>query len=121
MNPGERVRAVYRCLDEFDPAGVLALLAPEAKIFIPGATTISGDHEGDERMRVLERMAGFVPAVRRDLLDFKEGPGGFAVVVHDYIGEHGYHAVHDWEVRDGQLAYWWWYVHEYDEFEAAWR
>lgn len=120
MSAIEAVRAVYARLDDFDPAGVLSLLAPEAKIFIPGTTAISGDHEGHDRLRVLMRMAGVVPAIRRDLLDFKEGPGGVGVTVHDYVGDHGYHAVHDWEVRDGALAYWWWYVHEYEEFEAAW-
>jgi ketosteroid isomerase-like protein len=124
MPKSEEVRSIYKLLDDGDVDGVLALLAPDAKIFIPGSTRVSGDHEGDARRRALADVASVSGGVRRALLDCKENEHGIDVTMHDYVGpesdQHGYHAIHQFEIRDGKLAYWWWYPHEYDEFERAW-
>lgn len=125
MDFEEMIRGAYTRLEEWDVDALLEIFAPDAKFFVPGRTRISGDHERDAIPRVLETMrevsaGGF----RSKLLDVVRSSSGALAVLHQYVTrdgeEFGYHTIHDWDVRDGKVAYWWIYVHEYDAFAKAW-
>jgi hypothetical protein len=88
-------------------------------------TKISGDHARDAIPEVLATMRDLsAGGFRRDVLAVVPTPSGAMAVLHDYVTRDGrefsYHSVHDWDVRNGKVAYWWVYVHEYDQFERAW-
>ncbi|MGH7856088.1 MAG: nuclear transport factor 2 family protein [Candidatus Binatia bacterium] len=112
------IRGAYAKLDRSEIASLLQLFTDDAKFFVPGATPISGDHPRGAIGGVLEQIAQ--ANVKRDLLDFLISDHSVAVVVHEYVGDVDYHAIHVWDLKDGKVPYLWFYVHEYDRFERAW-
>ena len=105
--------------------GLLGVFADDAKFFVPGETRISGDHDRHSIPSVLDTMREIASeGFRRDVLAVVPSSAGAMAVLHEYVTRDGgkidYHSVHDWDVRDGRVAYWWIYVHEYDDFERAW-
>jgi ketosteroid isomerase-like protein len=119
------VREAYESLARADVDAVLRLLGDDAKFFVPGATRISGDHDRDRIPGVLASMQEISSeGFRRDVLAVVASPAGAMAVLHEYVTRDGqefnYHSIHDWDVRNGKVAYWWVYVHEYDQFDRAW-
>lgn len=119
------VRETYESLSRWDVNAVLALFADDAKFFVPGTTRISGDHDRARIPEVLETMRAVCAGVlRRDVLDVVATSSGAIAVLHEYVTRDGhefdYHSIHDWDVRNDKVAYWWVYVHEYDRFDRAW-
>lgn len=112
------IRGAYAKLDRGEIDGLLQLFTDDAKFFVPGSTRISGDHARDAIGPVLDTIAK--AGVKRDLLDFLTSEYSVAVVVHEYVGEFDYHAIHVWDIKDGKVPYLWIYPHEYDNFERAW-
>jgi ketosteroid isomerase-like protein len=116
---------VYADLARWDTDAVLALFADDAKFFVPGATRVSGDHDRDRIADVLGTMKEIAAeGFRRDVLAVTATPSGAMAVLHEYVTRDGqeldYHSIQDWDVRNGRVAYWWVYVHEYDQFDRAW-
>jgi ketosteroid isomerase-like protein len=125
MDMEAMVRDAYERLGRWDSEALLEFFSDDAKFFVPGGTRVSGDHGRDDIAPTLATMREIASeGFRRDVLAVAPTSAGAMVVVHDYVtrnGEEiGYHSVHDWDVRDGKVAYWWIYVHEYDAFERAW-
>lgn len=125
MDFEKMARDAYSSLSRGDVDAVLQLFADDAKFFVPGATRISGDHERDRIPDVLATMQEISSeGFRRDVLAVVASPSGAMAVLHEYVTRGGqefnYHSIHDWDVRNGKVAYWWVYVHEYDQFERAW-
>jgi len=125
MDFEKMTREAYESLSRWDVDAVLALFAADAKFFVPGATRISGDHERARVPEVLETMrAVSAGALRRDVLDVVATSSGAMAVLHEYVTRDGqeidYHSIHDWDIRNDKVAYWWVYVHEYDRFDRAW-
>jgi hypothetical protein len=121
-----------RAVDAWKAADVdawLALFVPDARFFVPGATSVSGDHLADAVRGVLPRLmrangneSGF------GLIDSYLGPNGAVAladqtVLRDGVTHH-YHQLQLYEIGPGdadRFAFWWLMVHEYDAFDAAWR
>lgn len=125
MDMEAMVREAYDRLGRWDADALLELFADNAKFFVPGRTKISGDHDRRAIPSVLESMREIsAEGLRRDILGVAPTSAGAMVVLHEYVTRNGteinYHAVQDWDVRDGKVAYWWIYIHEYDAFERAW-
>ena len=118
------VRAAYARLDAGDADGFLAVFRDDAKFFVGGATSISGDHDREGFRTIVPRLASVAGQLKRDHLGLIANDEWASSVVHEYVtrdGEEiGYHVMHGWETRDGELAYFWIYVHEYDAFDRAW-
>lgn len=125
MDNEAMVRRAYDRLDRWDTSALLEDFGPEAKFFVPGRTQVSGDHPREDIPRVLDVMRELSSeGFKSDLLAIVPSEHGAMAILHQYVTrngvEHGYHCVQDWDIRDGKVAYWWIYVHEYDEFEKAW-
>lgn len=125
MDNAELARRAYECLERWDVDGLLELFSADSKFFVPGNTKISGDHERAHIADVLTTMREIASGgLRRDILGVVTSSSGALVVVHEYVTRDGedfsYHTIHDWDVREGKVAYWWMYLHEYDAFERAW-
>jgi ketosteroid isomerase-like protein len=115
------VDAAYERLGRWDTDSLLELFADDAKFFVPGTTRISGDHDRAAIPGVLDTMREIAgQGFRRDILGVTPSESGALVVLHEYVNDLNYHCIHDWDVRDGKVAYWWIYVHEYEAFERAW-
>lgn len=125
MDMEAMVRDAYERLGRWDAGALLDSFSDDAKFFVPGGTKISGDHDRSAIPSVLETMRELsADGFRRDVLGVAPTSTGAMAVLHEYVTRGGtefdYHAVQDWDVRDGKVAYWWIYVHEYDAFERAW-
>lgn len=118
MSSESLVRGAYARLERADIDGLLTLFTDDARFFVPGTTRISGDHERDAIAGVLETIAR--TNLKRDLLDFLISDYSVAVVVHEYVRDFDYHAIHVWDIKDGKVPYLWFYVHEYERFGLAW-
>lgn len=119
------VRKAYQQLDAWDVDGMLDAFAENAKFFVPGQTRISGDHDRADIAGVLERMRDLAAeGFRSKLLGVVPSESGALAILHQYVTrggeEYNYHSIHDWDIREGKVAYWWIYVHEYDAFAKAW-
>lgn len=125
MDMEAMVRDAYDRLGRWDSGALLEFFADDAKFFVPGGTRISGDHDRPAISSVLETMRAVASeGFRRDILGVAPTSTGVMVVLHEYVTRDGkelnYHSIHDWDVRNDKVAYWWIYVHEYDAFERAW-
>jgi ketosteroid isomerase-like protein len=119
------IRQAYGRLDRWDIDGLLEIFGPNAKFFVPGRTRISGDHPREAIAAVLENMRALASeGMRTKILGVVPCSSGALATLHQYVvrdgQEYDYHSIHDWDIREGMVAYWWIYVHEYDAFERAW-
>lgn len=125
MDYEKMVREAYEHLERWDVERLLEGFAPDAKFFVPGQTRISGDHRREAIADALKTMRALTTeGFRRKLLGVVPSSSGALAILHEYVTregeEYGYHTIHDWDVRDGKVTYWWIYVHEYDAFARAW-
>lgn len=74
----------YRALTEGDREELERLIAPDARIHIPGRNTVSGEYQGPEAMLVFfQRLASLTEATyHRELLDRLAGESHAAALVH---------------------------------------
>lgn len=125
MDYERMVRQSYDQLERWDVEGLLEAFGPDAKFFVPGKTRISGDHGREAIAGVLATMRALTTdGFRSQLLDVVPSSSGALAILHQYVTregeEHSYHTIHDWDIRDGKVAHWWIYVHEYESFARAW-
>lgn len=107
----------------------LALFTPDAKYFVPGATSVSGDHDAESFRAVaprLMRASGEESGLW--VIDRYASANGAVALADQKVlrdGEtHHYHAMLLYEIGPNdtdRFAYWWLMVHEYDAFERAWK
>lgn len=126
MDVAALVRSAMQRLDAGDVDGFLSYFTDDAKFFIGGKTRISGDHDRASFREIAPQLAVEEGRLRRDLINVAVGrdDSWADAIVHDYVTrdgtEYDYHAVLEWQMKDGKVAYFWVYVHEFDAFAAAW-
>lgn len=126
LPPNDQIAAAYAKWDAGDLDGLLAHFADDAKFFVPGATTVSGDHDKASFRRVLEDVAKQTAAGRhrQELICTYQADDGAMWLFDNHVTINGknekYHSVHEWGFRDERPAVWMLYVHEYDIFDRAW-
>jgi ketosteroid isomerase-like protein len=121
----ERAQAAWQ---DADVDGWLALFAPDAKFFVPGATTVSGDHDAGSIRAVLPQLmrAGGEDSGMSVIDSFLSANGAVALAdqqVRRGEATHHYHQMMLYEIRPeaaDRFAFWWLLIHEYDAFAAAW-
>jgi ketosteroid isomerase-like protein len=121
----ERANAAWQ---EADVEAWLDLFADDAKFFVPGATSISGDHDRASIVAVLRRLmrAGGDDSGQWVIETYVSETGGASLVDQKVLRDgvtHHYHAVSLFEFgpqSGDRFASWWTFVHEYDAFERAW-
>lgn len=113
-------------LNSGDVEAFLDLFLDEAKFFVPGATRISGDHDKAGYRGAAAVQAEISGGTERyDLLEVAVAGPTVTTVSHAHVERDGssfeYHVVHSFTL-DGEGFRWFWvYLHEYDQFDLAWR
>ena len=111
-----------------DVEGWLAMFHEDAKLFVPGETAVSGDHDKASFREVGERLLRAVgDSSGQWVIDTYVSPNGAVCLVDQKVDSGGetlhYHAMLLYELKDptdDRFAFWWLMVHEYDAFAAAW-
>jgi len=122
----ETITAAYELWAAGDLHGFLELFPDDAVFVVPGATSVSGDHDKAGFRTVLERVAEAAKAGRhrQELVCQYQGDSGAALVFDTHFGPSDadmYRSIHEWVFRDGRLQVWMLYVHEYELFANLWR
>lgn len=127
-DPAELLEAALTAWHAADVASWLEVFRPDAKFFVPGQTSVSGDHTAESIKEIAPRLMR------------AQGDESGMWVIERYTSPHGAVALADQKVlRDGEthhyhqmllhelrpevtdrFSYFWLMVHEYDAFERAW-
>jgi hypothetical protein len=121
-----RVRGAIERLSAGDTDAFFAMFASDAKFFVGGHTRLSGDHDAESFRRIAGTQATG-DTFRREIIGIAASEDGAwaDAVVKDYVrrdtATFEYHAVLEFQSSGDAFTYFWIYVHEYDQFDAAWR
>jgi ketosteroid isomerase-like protein len=121
-----RAEAAFAQWTEGDVEGLLSHFADDARFFIPGSTTISGEFDGPAFRTMLSGVMDMTASGRhrQELVCGYEGTSGVVWVLDNVVtvgdAELTYHSAHEWIRKGATFAAWMVYVHEYDVFERAW-
>lgn len=120
------VRQAYEHWDAGDVDALLGLFHDDARFFVPGTTPVSGDVDKDGFRSVLATVNARLAdgSHVQEVICTYAGDDGASSTIHNHVARDGtdldYHSIHHWQVRDGKFSYWWLFLHEYDQFQAAW-
>jgi hypothetical protein len=120
----ERTMAAWQSADV---DGWLAMFTPEAKFFVPGATSVSGDHDAESVAPVARRlMRAQTSQSGLGVIETFVSSSGAVVLADQNVDRdgttHHYHCMllHELGQATDRFAFWWLMVHEYDAFDRAW-
>jgi ketosteroid isomerase-like protein len=127
-DPLELLEAALTAWQAADVDRWLEAFSPDATFFVPGRTSVSGDHTVESIREVAPRlMRAHGDESGMWLIESYGSPNGAVALADQTVLREGvihhYHQMLLHELRPGvsdRFAHFWVMVHEYDAFESAW-